>query len=142
MINRGRCRRRPIRLYHGYRSRVSFRRSQPKSLSVTAGFLPWEDFYWSCIEASILESNAEKVAIPPNQSAFANRSEIVKGQFELKRYELAILTPYASSDICDVADSAMMRTRFLAKKNQRAFVDFRPADRSAFERAFPSLEAI
>ena len=111
-------------------------------LSVTAGFLPWEDFYWSCIEASILESNAEKVAIPPNQSAFANCSEIVKGQCELKRYELAILTPYASSDICDVADSAMMHTRFLAEKNQRAFVDFRPADRSAFERAFPSIEAI
>ena len=98
--------------------------------------------YRSFTEASILESNAEKVAIPPNQSAFANRSEIVKGQCELKWYELVVLTANACTEVCDVADSAMTRTRFLAKKNQRAFVDFRPADRSAFERALPSLEAI
>jgi hypothetical protein len=91
---------------------------------------------------SILESNAEKVAVPPNQSAPANRSEIVKGQCELKRHELVVLTANACTGICDVADSASMYTRFLTEKKQRTFVDFRPADRSAFERVFPSIEAI
>jgi len=89
-----------------------------------------------------LESNAEKVAVPPNQSALANRSEIVKGQCELKRHQLAVLTADAGTGICDVADGARMYTRFLIEKNQRTFIDFRPADRSAFERAFPSIEAI
>jgi hypothetical protein len=91
---------------------------------------------------SVLESNAEKVAVPPNQSALAKRSEIVIGQCELKRQELEVWTANACTGICDIADSARMHTRFLTEKNKRTFLDFRPADRSAFERAFPSIEAI
>jgi hypothetical protein len=94
------------------------------------------------IEASILESNAEKVTVPPNQSALANRSEIIKGQCKLNRHELVVLTANACTGICDVADGARMYARFLTEKNQRTFLDFSPAGRSAFERAFPSIEAI
>jgi hypothetical protein len=91
---------------------------------------------------SVLENNAEKIAVSPNQSALANRSEIVKGQCELNRHELVVLTANACARICDIADRARMYARFLTEKNQRTFIDFRPADRSAFERAFPSIEAI
>jgi hypothetical protein len=89
-----------------------------------------------------LEGNAKKIAVPPNQSALANCPEIVKGQCELKRHELAVLTANAGTGICDVADSATMYTRFLTEKNQRTFLDFRPTDQSAFERACPLIEAI
>jgi hypothetical protein len=89
-----------------------------------------------------LEDNAEKVAVPPNQSALANRPEVVKRQCKLKRHELEVWTANACASICDVTDNARMYTRFLTEKNQRAFIDFRPADRSAFERAFPWIEAI
>jgi hypothetical protein len=92
--------------------------------------------------ASILEGNAEKVAVPPNQPAPTSRSEIVKGHCELNGDQLAVLTANACTGICDVADSASIYIRFLTEKNQCAFLDFRPADRSAFERAFPSIEAI
>jgi hypothetical protein len=87
--------------------------------------------------ASTLESHTDKIVVAPDQAAQANGPEIVKGQCELNRHELAVLTANASTEICDVADSAMVHTRSLTEKNQRTFVDFRPADRSAFERTFP-----
>jgi len=70
----------------------------------------------------------------PNQSAHANRSEIVKGQCKFQRHDFQALEANTGTGICDVVNRASMDAGAFAEKQQRAFGYLRPSDGSPITR--------
>jgi hypothetical protein len=69
--------------------------------------------------------------LAPNQSALSSGSEIVKGQFEFQRDDFKALQPNPGAGICNIVNGARVYAGALAEKQQRAFVDPGPSDRSS-----------
>ena len=62
-------------------------------------------------EWSVLESSAEKVAVPPNQLTLANGSKIIKRQFEGQRQHGDIVGSDAGANVSDICDAARSDAR-------------------------------
>ena len=80
------------------------------------------------------QRSAKKIALAPDQSAHASRSEIVKRQCEFQRdnFETLLLNP--GTGIRDIVNRARVYAGALAEKQQRAFGDLRPSDGSSVTR--------
>jgi len=75
-----------------------------------------------------VEGNAGEIALTPNQPAFPDGAEIVKGQLKIRRQDVDVVEPNSGAYVGDVAQAATEYSALRAEKQQGAFGDLRPAD--------------
>jgi len=80
------------------------------------------------------QRRAKKIALAPDQSAHASRSEIVKRQCEFQRDNFETLRLNPGTGIRDIVNSAGVHAGALTEKQQRAFGDLRLSDGSSVTR--------
>ncbi|WP_157088524.1 hypothetical protein [Bradyrhizobium jicamae] len=82
---------------------------------------------------SVLKSNADEIALPPDHAAFANGVKIVEGQFEIQRQQIEVVEFNAGPGIRYVLNAAGENAALRIEEQQRVFRNHRPCDGSAFD---------
>jgi len=83
---------------------------------------PVSDHPVGCVAGrSVLKSNADEIALPPNHAAFANGVKIVEGQFEVHRQQVQVVEFNSGAAVGDIVYTAGEDTSLGVKEQQRAF---------------------
>lgn len=88
---------------------------------------------------STFERDAEMITIAPDQPAFSDGAEIVKGQLEAGGQHWQIVCLYFCAKVRHVDNITAPRARLPLEKQQRTFRNLRSTDRSAIEQDLPLI---
>src|SRR6266852_7237299 len=83
-------------------------------------------------QPSVLNRQADKIALLPDHAAPANGVRIIKCQFEARRQDVKVSQLYSGAAIGDVPNRASEYAARGIEKHQRALRDRRSADGSSF----------
>jgi len=92
------------------------------------------------LSLSVLECDADNIALPPDHAAPANGTKVIECQFKVRRQDVDVSQLYSRAAIGDIPNQASEDAARRIEKYQRALRDRRSADGSSFNHRSPPIK--